>query len=487
MSTNSFAGCEGAGREILTSWLKMADENETAPQQEKETEIEVDHGHCSNCENEEHHSDDGEKGDTGAKKKKKRQKKKNKDKSGGKDAAQDPLAKVNSLPADKLQEIQKAIELFSVGQGPAKTMEEATRRSYQFWDTQPVPKLGETVTSHGCIEPDKDSIREEPYSLPQGFSWDTLDLGNPAVLKELYTLLNENYVEDDDNMFRFDYSPEFLLCSLDDPYLLFDPPREKMMVEINFLCVHKKLRSKRVAPVLIREITRRVNLEGIFQAVYTAGVVLPKPVGTCRYWHRSLNPRKLIEVKFSHLSRNMTMQRTMKLYRLPEAPKTSGLRPMTVKDVPAVHRLLNEYLSLFNLVPVMSPEEVQHWLLPQENIIDTFVVENSDGKLTDFLSFYTLPSTIMNHPVHHSLKAAYSFYNVHTTTNLLDLMGDALILAKSKGFDVFNALDLMENKTFLEKLKFGIGDGNLQYYLYNWKCPSMGSEKVQVFRCHTND
>lgn len=49
---------------------------------------------------------------------------------------------VNSLPADKLQEIQKAIELFSVVQGPAKTMEEATRRSYQFWDTQPVPKLG---------------------------------------------------------------------------------------------------------------------------------------------------------------------------------------------------------------------------------------------------------------------------------------------------------------------------------------------------------
>lgn len=56
----------------------------------------------------------------------------------------------------------------------------------------------------------------------------------------------------------------------------------QLMVEINFLCVHKKLRSKRVAPVLIREITRRVNMEGIFQAVYTAGVVLPKPVACCR-------------------------------------------------------------------------------------------------------------------------------------------------------------------------------------------------------------
>ena len=43
----------------------------------------------------------------------------------------------------------------------------------------------------------------------------------------------------------------------------------------------------RLAPVLIREITRRVNCKGTFQAVYTAGVVLPKPVATCRYWHRS--------------------------------------------------------------------------------------------------------------------------------------------------------------------------------------------------------
>lgn len=72
--------------------------------------------------------------------------------------------------------------------------------------------------------------------------------------------------------------------------------KTEKIVEINFLCVHKKLRSKRVAPVLIREITRRVNLTGVFQAVYTAGVVLPKPIATCRYWHRSLNPKKLIQV-----------------------------------------------------------------------------------------------------------------------------------------------------------------------------------------------
>lgn len=58
------------------------------------------------------------------------------------------------------------------------------------------------------------------------------------------------------------------------------------------------------------------------------------------------------------------------------------------------------------------------------------VFQGAGGVLTDFTSFYTLPSTVMHHPLHRSLKAAYSFYNVHTQTPLLDLMNDTLILAK---------------------------------------------------------
>ena len=44
-----------------------------------------------------------------------------------------------------------------------------------------------------------------------------------------------------------------------------------------------------------------MNLRGIWQAAYTAGVGLPKPVATCQYWHRSLNPKKLIDIGFSRL------------------------------------------------------------------------------------------------------------------------------------------------------------------------------------------
>ena len=94
--------------------------------------------------------------------------------------------------------------------------------------------------------------------------------------------------------------------------------------EINFLCVHKKLRAKRLTPLLIKEVTRRVNLTGVWHAAFTAGVVIPKPAATCRYYHRSLNPKKLIEVGFSSLGPRSTMVRTIKLHRLPEQPLTPG-------------------------------------------------------------------------------------------------------------------------------------------------------------------
>jgi hypothetical protein len=45
---------------------------------------------------------------------------------------------------------------------------------------------------------------------------------------------------------------------------------------------------------------------------------------------------------------------------------------------------------------------------------------------------------------------------------LVQLMREALVLAKTRDVDVFNALDVMENLTFLPDLKFGPGDGHLQ-------------------------
>lgn len=43
---------------------------------------------------------------------------------------------------------------------------------------------------------------------------------------------------------------------------------------------------------------------------------------------------------------------------------------------------------------------------------------------------------------------------------------------------MFNALDLMENSQFVQDLKFGPGDGLLNFYLYNWQVPDVSKNKV---------
>lgn len=48
-------------------------------------------------------------------------------------------------------------------------------------------------------------------------------------------------------------------------------------------------------------------------------------------------------------------------------------------------------------------------------------------------------------------------------------MHDALILANKDKFHVFNALTLLDNPLFLREEKFEPGDGNLHYYLFNWR------------------
>lgn len=113
-------------------------------------------------------------------------------------------------------------------------------------------------------------------------------------------------------------------------------------------------------------------------------------------------------------------------------------------------------------------DEVEYFFLPRDGVIYSYVVEDA-REVTDFFSFYSLPSSVLKHEVHKMLNVAYSYYNVSTTNRLKEGMEDLLIIARDLGYDVFNCLDLMDNESFLEQLKFAIGDGHLHYYLYNWR------------------
>ena len=171
---------------------------------------------------------------------------------------------------------------------------------HQFWCTQPVPsttkEMPHAFSQTSVIQTVASTpIRTTPLDLPPDLEWSDVDVNNPSQIQEVHDLLAQHYVEDSDAWFRFDYSsdslrwatqlpgtyPEWTVCIRTKekqvmvgfisavPQLVVVHGQEIKCVVVDFLCVHKKLRSKRLAPLLISEIRRRVNCRGIFQAIYT--------------------------------------------------------------------------------------------------------------------------------------------------------------------------------------------------------------------------
>ncbi|EHK39805.1 hypothetical protein TRIATDRAFT_155534 [Trichoderma atroviride IMI 206040] len=417
---------------------------------------------------------------------------------------------------DQISDLLKKMNLQDIMTGLAAAGKNVKdMASYKFWQTQPVPRFGDDdkVVEEGPLRIQTvDDVSKEPAALVDGFEWVTMDLDNDEEIKEIYELLNGHYVEDDEAMFRFNYGPGILKWAMMPPgwakhyhvgvratqsrklvaFISAIPVRVRVRnktitaSEVNFLCVHKKLRGKRLAPVLIKEITRISNLHEIWQGLYTAGIVLPKPVSTCRYYHRSLDWQKLYECSFVHLPHGSKPQYQIRKYAVPDRTNTKGLREMKTTDIDAVLKLMDRYMSRFDIAPEMSKEEATHWFTPtpqpgQDQYIWSYVVEDDNKNITDFFSFYCIESSAINNPKHDIIRVAYLFYYATDVAfkepfdksalkaRLNDLVHDALILAKLAKFDVFNALSLMDNGLFLEQQKFGAGDGQLHYYLFNYR------------------
>lgn len=337
-----------------------------------------------------------------------------------------PIA-VNDIPS-LLQQLALSQPKKKEGKAP---------EDYKFWNTQPVPKFKEpnllqtTSGANGEALPEgpilpnkvcKASVKPDPEKLIDGFEWCLVDLEDKDELQELYDLLYNHYVEDTDGSFRFNYSKEFLAWALKPPgwrkdwhigvrtgstaegkkgklvaFIAGVPVTLKVRQstvkasEINFLTIHRKLRAKRLAPVLIKEVTRRCYMNDIYQALYTAGTLLPTPISTCRYFHRSLDWEHLYKTGFSHMPGGSSELRQKYKYRLEPHTATKGLRPMKVADVPAVRDLLTRYIERFGLRQEFSEEEVAHWLCSDASrgVVSAFVVE-AEGKVTDFVSYYLL-------------------------------------------------------------------------------------------------
>lgn len=389
---------------------------------------------------------------------------------------------------------------------------------HSFWSTQPVPQSA-VIDQEGPINtcvPEN----EPPVSLPEDLHWmEGWSVNSKSDLQSLYLLLRDHYVEDSDSVFRFDYQPEFLHWSLTAPHWdgtlhvavadrsgqlvafisavpgtlrLGDRP-PIAVAEVNFLCLHRSLRSKKLAPALIQEVTRRVHLLGMGYAIYTAGKRLPEPFSKATFFHRPLRVDRILQSGFCGSDWDAqvleSMQRDFSLCNL--TPLSSArLREAVPSDLPVMHRLFAGYQKRFQVAPIFSEPEFEHWLLPQQQVpqsrpVWTFVFEDREsGVVVGFFSFYSIPSTVLNGEASHlvpRLQVAYAFYYaIADHLQLSQCYASVLLEAAKLGFDLFNATDVMENRKMFDDCQFGPGDGELFFYLYNWKLKYLPPDQIGV-------
>eukprot|EP00826_Nyctotherus_ovalis_P050199 TRINITY_DN6131_c0_g1_i8.p1 TRINITY_DN6131_c0_g1~~TRINITY_DN6131_c0_g1_i8.p1 ORF type:complete len:326 (-),score=82.08 TRINITY_DN6131_c0_g1_i8:470-1447(-) len=308
-----------------------------------------------------------------------------------------------------------------------KRKEAPLMSKHRFWSTQPVMQFDDLDRKDLPTGPikkiDPKDVPLHPYPLPEGLEWTEIDV-NTKDLDDVYVLLRENYIEEAVD-FRMKFTPEYLKWVFSPPghhkewcigvrnkdtkeLIAFNngsPSRASVdgkvldMMDYSFACVSKKYRSKRLTPLLIQEIIRRINLKGVWQYYFSTDKVLFAPFSENWFYRRDFDIKLGLEIGVSAMPEGCsTVEEALEYAKVPESANLPGLRPMVKEDVPQVHALFSEYLKKFRLYPIFTEEAVAHWLLPRKDIVYTYVIADADNKATDFVSFYVVPYTVMNHP-----------------------------------------------------------------------------------------
>lgn len=377
-----------------------------------------------------------------------------------------------------------------------KNLDDALKWNYKFWSTQPVKKIREITYVDGEIEhKQQNDITTAPEQLPDGFEWCNMDFNNDQNINEITEFLNKYYVEDKNGNFRLHYTTEMLRWLYKDPnhiavsvkYNTDDKKtiigficgkvtkmqinrKQLDLIEINLLCIHPKLRQKRLAPRLIKEITRQFNLKGYFYGIYTAATYLPAPVTTIKYYHRPINIDKMVATGFTRLTNNLTVDQIKNGIKIRGKPSELFVK-MEPDHVGSAYKLFNKYMDKYNYHPIYSLDEF-NYLFMNNDFVSSYVLEDDNGNVVDFISYYTLKTKVLtnnNSDKNEFLNIAYLFYYTCVNTTIYKLLNELIYVVNDNNIDVLTAFDIMENENVLTEVGFEEGSGILHYYLYNWK------------------
>ena len=312
---------------------------------------------------------------------------------------------------------------------------------------------GQEIGEIGPIEPLPAHVRQEPYSLPQGFHWVALSFNDrEEVVKFInkYTKLDcttgINFVTmhpniKDEWQFGIRATNGKLVGVVLAHSLCISIGGASITCMNHYSIPHSKYKGKRLWYMLIKELMRRVNLYNINHLILSGqGLSIIKPLSNLWKYFYSYSTSS----------------------QLPSSPKTPSWRRMTSEDVPSALALINKWSSQFEIRQVFNSEEefVHYYLCPTiPNYVYTYVVENDVNNITDLVSFRFVNKTNMEFAI--STVAS-------TQSSLKQLITDALVCAKELGAKELVIQNWNIKPDVLSSLLFHCGD-DISISIYNYK------------------
>jgi ribosomal protein S18 acetylase RimI-like enzyme len=350
------------------------------------------------------------------------------------------------------------------------------------WDSLPM-KRNNQHQNH-IIRPDYDIGEEDvPLVLPEGYQWKEYDSEDEKEMEIISIFLNSHFHKNrhsNGNMETFQqvYDGTFLNWLFSSPtwnrfYELNSDPHkccigvstkqsdklvglmtfrpiiyrlDNQVIQsfyIDFFCVHKKLRNKRLGWVMMKECFRRIQKFNI-----NSGIA----------FHTD------IHMPFNNISQ--TSHLLIKNLAKDKCDPTKDLnliRFATQDDIPDMIEIYNSYEPSYRAIQNMNQHEFEHYFLPQNEFVHTYVLTNSLGEIKDFVSLYS-KTTKSGH------KVAFLNFISYINDVLLNIfMKNLFYIMKANGFQYITLYDNMGLDGLLNnKLGFQRSDNISNFYVFNY-------------------
>ncbi len=366
--------------------------------------------------------------------------------------------------------------------------------THKFWDTQPIS----TLATDSSINDNNQQV-----TLPDDFMWAEVNLADDKQIVEVVSFLNKHYCQDVNNAFRVNMTVEFMQWVFknthDKSYCLsMRVKKSNLMVgfisaypttvqlgrnivktaEVNFLCIHKKIRDKNVAPMLIKQLIHECSKKNYKHAYFTSDKLFAEPFFKCQYYHRALNINLLIETGFMNLKQDNKLNDVEKILSLPTETVNNNkiFQPLQEEDINASYDVLMTYFKKYSFYPLFDKEEFKKVFFGNK-IVTTYVLKDADHNIVlDVISYYH--SRLASLKTGKIINQAHLYYYSSLHETPFRLIKDMMIVAKSNNMDVFTAYNIMENSNILKELHFEPGTCILNNYLYNLDCKQLNNSQV---------